>query len=115
MKAWKIEHPYENYSVVVFAKTRGKARLEALYTDECGDCEFLELSPRRFPEADSMYTDGKHQLDWMNREDRIFLLKQGWYCDIEMRECRECEVKEYCDYYNDNKDEIESEKERFDG
>ena len=108
MKAWVVRSSDNEYSTVVFAETRGKARVEALHTDCCDDMTFTEISPYRFPEADKLYKDGMSELEWENPEHRRFMLVHGWYClDAEYAPfdcCEDCETKDVCEQYK-NRDE----------
>ena len=101
MKAWIVSDPVEGYSAVVFAESRGKARVAALCTEECMDSDFLEIKPRRFPEADCMYRGDNWRMDWFNDEDRRFLLQHGWHCEREYADCAECEDLQYCEWGQD--------------
>ena len=80
MKAYEVRDPDEMSAAVVFAETRGKAKVLAQRTDACEDLDFTEIDCRRFKEADSMYEPGKWMLDWNILEDRLFLVRHGWYC-----------------------------------
>lgn len=106
MKAWLVREKNEFYAAVVFAKTRGKAKALAQYTDACEDAEFCNIEVHRLPSADKYYKEGKRELDWDNPQDRIVLVKEcGFYCeDITLERCEECPAKEYCAGY---KDELE--------
>ena len=63
MKAWKVTDLCEEYSTIVFAESRNKARLEAMCTDVCYGMEYIEINPIRVPWADEMY-HGKVYWDW---------------------------------------------------
>lgn len=97
MKAWIVDDKDGDSSTVVFAETRGKARAVARWTDGCEDMEFIEIRPRRFPDADKMYR-GKREMDWYDPSDRRFLCEHGWYCfDYDYDECRECPAADVCE------------------
>lgn len=102
MKAWKIDNPYENDATVVFAETRGKAKVIAQRTDTCEDVDFTKIIIHRFKEADSQYR-GYSEMDWYDHDDKMFLLSHGWYCsdDIEYDDCKNCEDKEQCSRWKD--------------
>lgn len=101
MKAWKIDNPYENDATVVFAETRGKAKVVAQSTDTCEDVDFTEIIIHRFKEADSQYR-GRSEMDWYDHDDKMFLLSQGWYCDdMEYDDCKNCEDKRACEKWKD--------------
>lgn len=105
MKAWIVEDEDCEFATVVFAETRGKARVEALYTDCCQYMEFLQIRPRRLPYADNLYKDGMRELEWENPEHRRVMLLHGWHClDDEYVDCEDCETKDVCEQYK-NRDE----------
>ena len=111
MKAWIVTDEYEEYSTVVFAETRNKARLEAQATDCCEDMDYLNIKPRRFKEADAMYR-GQREMDWYDPDDRKFLVGYGWSCvEPEYDECPECPAADICEKYLDYKKEVEAEEE----
>lgn len=105
MKAWLVREKGEYCATVVFAETRGKAKVLASQTEACDGVNFLDIEVSRMKEADKYYQDGKTELDWFNDSDRIALVKEcGFTCDwdiIEMKECVDCAAKEYCDQYKD--------------
>lgn len=99
MKAWIVTDEYDEYSTVVFAETRNIARLEALATDCCEGMAYLNIHPRRFEEADSMYR-GRREMEWDDPEDRKFLVGYGWSCvEIDYSECPKCPASDLCDKY----------------
>lgn len=108
MKAWIVREKGEFEATVVFAETRGQAKVRALYTDmlECSD--FMSIDVRRAKEADKFYKPGKRELDWFDTEDRIALVKDcGFTCSPDTHcaeKCAICPAKDYCDDY------MESEK-----
>ena len=101
MKAWRVREKGEFCATVVFAETRGKARSAALYTDCCEDVDFCNIEVHREPELDKYYKEGKLEMDWMNDDDRIVLVKEaGFCCDyIDIDLCNGCSAKDYCDEY----------------
>lgn len=110
MKAWRVEdtQSYEGGCTVVFAETRGKAHDLARYTDCCEDAEWNDIRVTRMPELDDKWEPGKKEMDWYKTEDRIELVKLGWYClDVDREYCIECEAAEWCGNYQDWKDEFE--------
>lgn len=118
MKAWLVREKGEFCAEVVFAETRGKARAFALhYCDCCDGANFTDIEVRREPNADKYYKEGKWHLDWDNPKDRIALVKDcGFICDyswIAWEHCEECAAKEYCDQYNDHKEEIANDESEF--
>lgn len=113
MKAWNVRKKNEFGATVVFAETRGKAKVMAQSTEACEDVDFCDIEVRRAPTIDKYYKDGKKEMDWFNKEDRIALVKEaGFHCEyIEPECCEYCPAKEYCDMYQDYKEEEEAEKE----
>lgn len=101
MKAWLVREKDEFVATIVFAETRGQAKVAAQWTDVCDGVDFMEIECRRMKEADKYYRPGKSELDWENPEDRIAMVKDcGFTCDWEARsvnECAQCSAKEFCD------------------
>ena len=111
MKAWEVRDEYEEYSAVVFAETRNKARLIAQCLDVCEDMRYIDIRPRRFKEADSMYR-GSREMDWFDTKDRRFLVDHGWSCVEPIYEhCLDCPASDICDKYSDYKRERKKEDE----
>ena len=101
MKAWVVSDLYDEYGTVVFAETRGKARSEALHTDTCEEMRYIEIQPRRAKWADKMYR-GLREMDWCDKDDRIFLVKNGWSCvEPEYEDCQSCPAKKWCVKYGE--------------
>lgn len=115
MKAWLVREKDEFCAEVVFAKTRGKAKVLALSTDCCEDVDFIRIEVQRIPQVDKYYKEGKWHLDWENPQDRIILVKEcGFRCDRdywEFADCEVCSAKEYCDFYQEKLKESEVEVE----
>ena len=105
MKAWLVREKDEFLAAVVFAETRGKAKMLARCTDACEDVHFLDIEAFRMPQADKYYKDGKRELDWLNPEDRLVLVKEcGFMCDydaFQLEDCTVCSAKAFCDRYTD--------------
>lgn len=104
MKAWVVtdEDNYEGGSAVVFAETRGKAKILARSTSACEDAEFTRITCRRMPDADKFYK-GQDELSWYDEDARIFLVRDhGWEC-IDGRDsyCDDCPAKQYCGAWED--------------
>lgn len=104
MKAWVVtdEDSYEGGSTVVFAETRGKAKLKAQRTNACEDADFTRITCRRMPDADKFYK-GQDELSWYDEDARIFLVRDhGWEC-IDGRDsyCDDCPAKQYCGAWED--------------
>lgn len=105
MKAWIARGGIEPYATVVFAETRGKARSLATHTEACEDVSFLDIEVRRCEAADKYYQDGKWEMDWYKKEDRIALVRDcGFQCAIdtfEPEECQHCPASQWCDLHQD--------------
>ena len=87
MKAWIVREKNEFCAAVVFAQTRGKAKVLAMQTDACDGADFMDIEVHRAKEADKYYQDGKTLLDWDNDADKIVLVKEcGFVCDIDFFE-----------------------------
>jgi hypothetical protein len=112
MKAWLVREKDEFIATVVFAETRGKARAIAQYTDACEDVDFCDIEVHRLPNMDKHYKNGKKEMDWLNPQDRIILVKEcGFQCEsVNYAECEECSAKEFCDLYSDYMEELQNEK-----
>lgn len=107
MKAWVVNDDYRDGMAVVFAETRGKAHQMAMKTDACEDSEWNDIRVRRMPCMDSHWEPGKWEMDWYLDEDRIALVKEGWYC-IEPqydKACPTCPAAEWCGPYQDRLEE----------
>lgn len=103
MKAYKISDlkGYADYSTVVFAETRGKAKVIAIHTDSFEDYEFTEIGARRVPALDKYYR-GICEMDWHDPKDRVALVKEANFScsyewDIEDLGCEKCPAKQWCD------------------
>ena len=106
MKAWIIREKDEFCAEIVFAETRGKAKVLASSTDCCETAKFIDLEAHRMPQADKYYKEGKWHLDWDNPKDRVALVKDcGFVCDyehLEWEDCENCSASQYCDRYKDH-------------
>ena len=112
MKAWKVYdlHGYSEGMTVVFAPTRGKAKVVALSTDTLDDADFTCVGVSRFPEMDSHYR-GYAEMDWDNMEDRETLVQQGWKCyEPEFEDCLNCPCKDDCSGWEDWQERIEEDR-----
>lgn len=105
MKAWHVsEDVGDGGSTIVFAETRGKAHQLAMGTDTCEGAEWNDVRVVRAKAFDEYYTEGKHEMDWDNKEDRIVLVKHGWSC-LEpdwTYDCKFCAAQEWCGTYQDH-------------
>lgn len=106
MKAWLVREKDEFCATVVFAETRGKAKVLAMHTEACEDAAFMDIEIRRVPQMDKYYTEGKKEMSWFRAPDRIALVKDcGFTCDndaFNLEDCPFCPAKEHCDLYNDS-------------
>lgn len=103
MKAWIVDDPIEAASAaVVFAETRGQAKVLAQSTDACEDMAFTDIRAVRAPELDRFYK-GKSEMDWFDPDDRIAMVKYGgFHClDIGKDKCEACPAHEWCDRYEE--------------
>ena len=101
-KCYVVECP-EGYKVAVFAETAGKAKYIAkdadqfygAYTDR--GLWATQLRAYRLPAGDSHYR-GRVFMDWNNRDDRVFLVKELDYaCSEEYDlECGDCPALGIC-------------------
>lgn len=112
VKAWLAKDKNEFHATVVFAETRGKAKSIAMRTEACEDVDFCNIYIERVPQIDKYYKEGKKEMDWLNDDDRLALVKEcGFYCEYIVDDmCEDCPAKEYCDEYIDRKGGMESDK-----
>lgn len=105
LKAWLVREKDEFAATVVFAKTRGAAKVLAMHTEACEDADFMDIESHRVPQMDRYYTDGKKEMSWFKAADRIALVKDcGFRCDydaFDVGDCLVCPAKEYCAAYKD--------------
>lgn len=99
MKAYKVEDiiNYEG-SLIVFAETRGKAKVIAQCTDEFEDVDFINIRATRKPNFDKYYKPGKVEMNWYDDDDRLALVKAGWSC-LYGCDTEDCIAKEFCCNY----------------
>lgn len=116
MKAYVVSdrEGYSEWTVIVFAKSRGKAIAAALGTDEfpSGDWSYTELRAIRKPEFDKHYR-GYSRMEWDNPDDRLAMVRDGdYYCSedaFDPNDCMKCSGKDYCSRYVEYLDEKEAE------
>ena len=105
MKAWYVRDKHTSFAEIVFAETRGKAKVLALATDWGEDAEFTDIEAYRRPQIDKYYKSGKWHLEWEHPKDRIILVKEcNFTCDVDYfdwDECDVCSAREYCDLYKE--------------
>lgn len=96
-KAYKVYDKDDMFSTIVFAETRGKAKVKALLTDTCEGSEFTRIRAERVPKADCLYK-GSWEIDWYDQEQRLYLVKEmGWSCfEPESDDCENCKARQYC-------------------
>ena len=104
MKAYIVDTNYSDYSTVVFAEDRGKAKAIAMYTDALEGADYIDIRARRCPALDKYYF-GRTEMDWCEPTDRIALVKEvGWFCSDETfdsEECPTCPARKWCDRRED--------------
>jgi len=103
MKAWLVREKGEFCATVIFAETRGKAKVIAMHTDCCEDARFTEIEATRMKSADKYYKKGMRYLDWEDPKDRVVLVKNcNFTCDyFDPNECNRCSASKYCDQYKE--------------
>ena len=92
-----------DYSIVVFAETAGQARAYVAQSEEFDGYSFTDIRVNRIKELDSFYK-GKREMDWMNDEDRVAMVRYANYeCGREVvhPECEhgECPAQQWCGRY----------------
>lgn len=76
VKAWLAKDKNEFHATVVFAETRGKAKSIAMCTEACEGVDFCNIYIERVPQIDKYYKEGKKEMDWLNDDDRLALVKE---------------------------------------
>ena len=109
MKAYIISTDYGDFSTVVFAENRNKAKSVGMHTDACMDADYVDIRARRCPALDKYYNN-RIEMDWMDDNDRIAMVKDGnFVCDYDTYydsdECPTCPARAWCDRYNDLENE----------
>lgn len=108
IKAYEVfdrEH-YADYSIIVFAESRGKAVSYAIGTDEFPKYEwdFTQLTAKRMSAFDKCY-NGRWRMDWDNDEDRRSMVEYGYYCSDDVFDpdmwCETCSAKDICARYQE--------------
>lgn len=103
LKAYRVEDldACDNFSTVVFAESRAKAKALAMSTDTCEDAEYVRIRATRIPELDGNYR-GRDEMDWYNMDDRRALVRLGWRCyEPDRDDCAVCQLKDDCEDYQD--------------
>lgn len=91
------------FSIVVFAETAGQAKAYAANSDMFDEYTFTEIRVNRCKALDSFYK-GKPEMDWMNDDDRVAMVRYANYeCSYEVwhPECEhgECPAQQWCGRY----------------
>lgn len=116
MKAWRVTDKWEMDfgSEIVFAETRGQAIVIALGSDNFEGAEFLDLKAVRDKQFDKYYKPNKTHMEWYNDDDRIALVKCGFYCNpdylVESEDCPYCCAQKFCSHYQDYLEECKEEE-----
>lgn len=82
------------YSIVVFAETAGQAKAYARNSETFDSFEFTEMRVNRCKALDSYYR-GNREMDWLNDEDRVAMVRYAnfecscevWHPECETGEC----------------------------
>ena len=91
------------YSIVVFAETAGQAKAYARNSETFEDYEFTEMRVNRCKALDGHYR-GNHEMNWLNDEDRVAIVRYANFeCSGEVwhPECEtgDCPAQEWCGRY----------------
>lgn len=102
-KAWSCYEEEEGVIEVVFADTRGKARMYLKELDTFDNYRYIEISPRREKALDYLDHPDGYVMNWFKDEDRISMVRHlGVQCDDAYREdCEVCCAQELCSKYED--------------
>ena len=104
MKAFIVSTYYGNFSTVVFAENRGRAKKVAMHTDACMDADYIDIHARRCPALDKYYNN-RTEMDWLDDSDRTAMVKEaGFECSgatFDSNECPTCPARKYCGRYNE--------------
>ena len=100
IKAYRVDND-DGCSKVIFAESRGKAKVIAMYSDFIED--FLEIKPYRVPKFDKCYR-GQPEMDWEDKYDRIALVEDGWFCHSDIKcQPNTCPAKQLCIRYKEER------------
>lgn len=105
MKAYRVMECEDGYCIaIVFAESAGKAKSYAL-TYIFDGVNYCDLIANRVPLIDKYYKKNKKEMDWMNPNDRLILVKElGVHCafdTVDIPDCQKCSAKNYCDVYEE--------------
>ncbi len=100
MKAWRVEDRLGGgCSTVVFAETRGAAKMAAKATDFGKNLDWTDIRVTRAPKLDGEYR-GRQEMEWYDDQDRIALVKAGFHCgEVWPDECKVCVGRKECEAY----------------
>ena len=108
MKAYIVSTDYGDFSTVVFADNRGRAKSIAMGTDACMGADYIDIHARRCSALDQYYNN-RVEMDWSEPEDRIAMVKEAEFecsgATYDFGECPTCPAREYCGRYNDGESE----------
>ena len=105
MKAWRVtDRGYVcDYSTIVFAETRNKAKVIAQHSETFDGCDlrYVDFRVTRAPELDKYYR-GNDEMDWFDENDRIAMVKEaGFECSYDFEpdylECESCPANRWCE------------------
>lgn len=98
MKAWLIRGDDDDYGAeVVFAESRNKAKMIALYDDVCSDTPYIRIKCSRLKSADKYYR-GNSRMDWNDDDDRVALVKDFNFSCVDYDNRKYCNP-EHCSAY----------------
>ena len=101
-KAWSFYEEEESIIEVVFADTRGKARMYLKELDTFDNYRYIEISPRREKALDYLDHPDGYVMDWNKDEDRIPMVNEfNMHCSEITEECNECCVYEWCSKFDE--------------
>ena len=102
-KAWGFYEDIEGITEIVFADTRGKARMYLKELDTFDNYRYIDINPRRKKALDYLDHENGYVMDWNKEEDRIAMVKDiSFYCAFpDKEECKECCAREWCDVYKE--------------
>lgn len=111
-KAWSFYEEEESIIEVVFADTRGKARMYLKELDTFDNYRYIEISPRREKALDYLNHPDGYVMSFLREEDKIALVKNiGVHCfDPDKNECKECCAMEWCSKYEEFEEEDEEDE-----
>ena len=91
------------YSIVVFAETAGQAKAYARNSETFDSFEFTEMRVNRCKALDGYYR-GEREMNWLNDEDRVAMVRYANFecsCEVWNPECEteECPAQKWCGRY----------------